>query len=92
MKGIDGVKRSEIKVNVLGINHFTWLNRATYQGMDLIPVYEKFVDKYGEEGFEGDKKGHWMNDFFTSANRVKFDLFNQGNSFGSRGRKQCTVC
>jgi len=27
--------RHEIEVNVLGINHFTWLDRATYQGEDL---------------------------------------------------------
>src|SRR3954451_14101398 len=27
--------RDEIQVNVLGINHFSWIDRATYQGHDL---------------------------------------------------------
>ena len=35
-----------IKTNVLGINHFTWIDRAEYQGRDLFPLYEKLVEKY----------------------------------------------
>ena len=75
LKGIEGLSRRDIKVNVLGINHFTWLDQASGAGMDLFPVYREFVDKYYEEGYEGENKGHWINDFFASANRVKFDLF-----------------
>lgn len=31
------VSRDEIKVNVLGINHFTWLDRASYQNPGRLP-------------------------------------------------------
>jgi alpha-galactosidase len=75
LRGIEGVRRRDIEVNVLGINHFTWLDRAYYRGMDLMPLYAEFARKYYEEGYEGDEKGHWMNSSFHSANRIHFDLF-----------------
>ena len=75
VKGIKDVPREEIKVSVTGINHFTWLTSATYNGMDLFPIYETFAKKHYKEGYESDKSGNWMNDHFTSAHRIKFDLF-----------------
>lgn len=85
IEGIEASHRRDIKVNVLGINHFTWLDQATYEGRDLFPVYKKFVDKYYESGYEKTEKGHWMNDFFSSANRVKFDLFKRYGMIGAAG-------
>ena len=35
---IDEPARDEIRVNVLGINHFTWIDQATYQGQDLLDL------------------------------------------------------
>lgn len=74
--GIDGVQREEIQVNVMGINHFTWLDRASWKGMDLFWVYEQFVEKYRDTGYVEEKADrNWMNDSFRSAERVKMDLF-----------------
>ncbi len=85
IKGIEVADRREITVNVLGINHFTWLDRASWKGIDLFPVYREFVDKYYEEGYEGNEKGHWMNDHFASAHRVKFDLFRRYGLIAASG-------
>jgi alpha-galactosidase len=85
IKGIEDVKRDEIKVNVLGINHFTWLDKASYKGLDLMPIYKEFVDKYYEEGYEGGEKGHWMNNSFSSTQRVKFDLFKRYGIIAAAG-------
>lgn len=74
--GIEGIEREDVHVNVLGINHFTWFDRASYRGIDLFPVYKKYINKHFEEGFE-EKQGNWMNSSFSSANRVKMDLFNR---------------
>ena len=72
--GLKDVARQDIKVNVKGINHFTWFDKATYKGMDLFPIYRKFVEEHYESGYEyGDT--NWMNSSFACANRVKFDLF-----------------
>lgn len=85
MEGIEGADRSEIITNVLGINHFTWIDRATYRGADLLPLYAEFVEKHYAEGYEENEKGHWMNSFFASANRVKFDLFKRYNLVAAAG-------
>jgi alpha-galactosidase len=85
MAGISDVNRRDIKVNVLGINHFTWLDQASYQGMDLFPMYREFVARHYKDGFEGAEEGHWMNNHFASAERVKFDLFRKFGLIAAAG-------
>lgn len=70
---IPGVKRQDLYTTVTGINHFTWITSASYQGMDLMPLYARFV----EEHPEGIQLGsdNWMNSHFACAHKVKFDLF-----------------
>ncbi|MFD2213486.1 alpha-glucosidase/alpha-galactosidase [Metabacillus endolithicus] len=77
-------QRSDIKVNVLGINHFTWVNQASYQNIDLIPYYKQFVEKYAETGFEKEE-GSWKNSVFSSCQRVKFDLFKKYGVIAAAG-------
>lgn len=72
--GLTGIDWHEIDVNVLGINHFTWFGTASYRGIDLFPVYEKYVQSHYEEGFEN-PDDNWMNSTFACAHRVKMDLF-----------------
>lgn len=85
MEGIAGVPREEIKTNVLGINHFTWLDRVYYRNRDLFPVYAAFAESHYDEGFEGNEKDHWVNSVFASANRVKFDLFKRYGIIAAAG-------
>jgi len=72
--GISAPARRDIHVNVLGINHFTWFDKASYEGLDLFPVYRDFVEKHYEDGFDMPGK-HWKESTFFCAHRVKFDLF-----------------
>ena len=44
--GFENVPREEIHVNVLGINHFTWFDEASYTGFDLFPVYGEFIRRH----------------------------------------------
>ncbi len=74
-QGIHGVTRQDIKTGVSGVNHFTWLTRASYEGTDLFPQYREFAQKYHETGFDRGGDGNWMNSHFASSHRVKFDLF-----------------
>lgn len=85
LQGIENVDRREIDINVLGINHFTWIDKASYKGTDLFPLYTQFVEKYHESGFEGSEEGHWMNNHFKSAERVKFDLFKRFGLIAAAG-------
>ncbi len=71
---IKDIDRRDIHVNVLGINHFTWFDQASYKGIDLFPIYKKYCEEHYEEGFE-EKDMNWANNTFHGAHRVKFDLF-----------------
>lgn len=73
--GVKDIKRNEIQVNVLGINHFTWFDSASYKGLDLFPIYRDFINTSFEEGYNEPDK-NWANSSFECAHRVKFDLFN----------------
>lgn len=73
--GVPGVTRQQIKTGVTGINHFTWLTSASYEGTDLFPLYERFALKYRETGFTKGKNENWMNNSFDCSHKVKFDLF-----------------
>lgn len=75
--GIKNVDRHEIKVNPVGVNHFTWLTGAFWQNTDLFPYYRDFCQKYreGYQGSDGNVDSNWMNNHFVSTEKVKMDLF-----------------
>jgi len=83
--GIKDVDRSEIKVNPVAVNHFTWLTEATYKNMDLFPIYREFADKYFEEGYTENLDTNWMNNMFECAQRVKLDLFRKYGYIAAAG-------
>ena len=87
IKGIDDVKREDIKVNVVGVNHFTWLTEASYRDINLYPVYKEFCDKYYEEGY-GTANINWFDkniSFHYNRNKVKFDLFRRYGCIAAAG-------
>jgi len=75
----------QIEVNVLGINHFTWIDRASFGTVDLIPHYRAFVEEHFESGYEGAESESWLNSYFVSAERVKFDLFRRYGLIAAAG-------
>ncbi len=82
--GIENVDRHDIYTTVIGINHFTWLTRATYKDIDLYPLYEKFAEKYAD-GYDRGGDKNWMNSSFASAERVKIDLFRRYGVIAAAG-------
>ena len=83
--GIPGVTRQDLYTTVTGINHFTWLTTASYKGIDLMPLYAEFADKYFETGFDEGGDDNWMNNHFKCAQRVKFDLFRRYGAIAAAG-------
>ena len=82
--GVENADRRDVLVNVLGINHFTWFDKASYKGVDLLPVYKDFVSKNYDEGISTEEE-HWANSSFASLNRVKFDLFQKHGYIAAAG-------
>jgi len=73
-KGIEATRR-DIKINVLGINHFTWFDFARFEDIDLLSMYSEFVKMHYDKGYTTREESDWNSDLFASAERVKFDLF-----------------
>lgn len=71
------VTRDEVKVNVVGVNHFTWLTSAQYRNIDLYPVYRAYAEKYRENGVPHEDGANWVSsaNYFLCLQKVKFDLF-----------------
>ncbi len=67
--------RHEIKTDVSGINHFTWISKATYNGEDLFPIFEKIAEEYGEKGFFQDDDSAYPMGPGYCGNVIKFDLY-----------------
>lgn len=85
VEGIGGVNRREVDVTVIGLNHFTWITKASYSNIDLFPIYKKFVDKYYDDGFCEESDTNWMNDSFSSAQKVKMDLYKKYGYIAAAG-------
>lgn len=82
--GLRNINRRDIHVNVLGINHFTWFDYASYKGIDLFPLYRKYVDEHFQEGY-AERDTNWANACFACAHRVKFDLFKRFGLIAAAG-------
>jgi len=83
--GIEMPKRDEIKVNVVGVNHFTWLTSAHYHNMDLMEIYKEFCEKYHANGIHEGSDDNWLNKSFSSAQKIKIDLFRKYGVIAAAG-------
>ena len=79
------IKREEIITNVTGINHFTWIDKASWKGVDLFPLYKKFADEYAEKGFGEVQDERNLERYFKCRERVKIDLFRRYGLIAAAG-------
>ena len=82
---IEPPPRNEIQVNVLGINHFTWIDKATYQGQDLLELLKHHLDQPGTLRTYTQEEVEGFNDWFYSADQVKFNLFRRFGVLAAAG-------
>lgn len=84
--GVENLTRNDIKVNPVGVNHFTWLTEATYKNNDLFPYYKEFCDAHTDgKGGDGPVDQNWMNNSFASDEKVKMDLFQKFGYIAAAG-------
>ena len=81
-----GIKadRHELYTTVTGINHFTWLTRASYKDIDLMPLYDKYAHEFAD-GYDEGGDTNWMNSSFACAQKVKFDLYRRYGAIAAAG-------
>lgn len=76
--------RNDVEVNIVGVNHFTWLTKAVCGGMDLFPLYKKMIDE-NPDGYKPLNDINWLNREFKTNYKVKFDLFNRYGYMAAAG-------
>jgi alpha-galactosidase len=67
--------REAIKVNVLGTNHFTWFDRAEWNGRDLLDLVRYHIQQPGTMRPFTQAEVEGWNDWFKSVHQMKFELF-----------------
>ena len=82
---IDIPSRNEIQVNVLGINHFTWIDEAAHQGQDLLELLKYHLDRPGTLRSYTQAEVESFNDWFHSTDQVKFNLFKRFGVLAAAG-------
>lgn len=85
IEGVKGMGRSDISVNVVGVNHFTWFTEGHCHEYDLFDVYRRFVDKYYETGYNRCGLGGWKTNYFDCDARLKMDLFKRFGYIAAAG-------
>ncbi len=77
--------RRAARINVYGINHFTWIDRATYGDLDLMELLRCHLAKPGVlREYTPAEVESWHN-WFHSADQVKFRLFQRYGVLAAAG-------
>jgi alpha-galactosidase len=75
----------EIQVNVLGINHFTWVDQATWQGHNLLALLRHHLEQPGTFRTYTQAEVESWNDWFCSTDQVKWTLFQRFGILAAAG-------
>ena len=84
MKGIDA-KREDIYTDACGVNHFTWITEASYQGIDLLALLPEFMANHPEGFYENGPHDMWKENPFAYGNLVKYALYQRYGALAAAG-------
>jgi alpha-galactosidase len=75
--GEERYSHRDVMVNVLGINHFTFVDAIGLDGRDMLPAYRAFAEARRDSGWAPREKDpdDEHDAYFMDRSRVTFDLF-----------------
>ncbi len=77
--------RNAIQVNVIGINHFTWIDRAFYRDTDLLALVRRHMAEPGVvRQYTRAQVEHW-GDWFRNVDQIKYELFKRYGILAAAG-------
>lgn len=76
-------QRYDIDVNIFGINHFTWVNKAKYKCEDLMPLMLEYANTHKRGA--ASKSLNWMNKSFCANQSIKLDLYRRYGVLAAAG-------
>ena len=73
---VESVARSDIDLNVKGINHYTWVDEAQWEGRDLMPLVDHHME---QDGVRREFTPEEMEDEsgFVDNNQVTYELYDR---------------
>ncbi len=86
--GVPRPNRKEMIIDACGVNHFTWITEANYNGHDMLELLPEFIEKFYEKGYcerVGTAPDGFGDDPFLYGNKVKMDLFNRFGILAAAG-------
>lgn len=86
--GVPRPDRREIVIDACGINHFTWITEANYNGHNMLKLLPEFIDRFYERGYcehLGVDPDDFREDPFRYGNKVKMDLFRRFGVLAAAG-------
>lgn len=86
--GVPRPSRKEMIIDACGVNHFTWITEANYNGQNMLEVLPAFIDKFYEKGYcehVGVAPEDFLDDPFRYGNKVKMDLFRRFGVLAAAG-------
>jgi alpha-galactosidase/6-phospho-beta-glucosidase family protein len=85
--GVQRPPREQIKVELSGINHFTWVTAASWQGRDLLPRLRAFVaePRFFKSHARAARANKFAERWFESSGQVAFDLLRRFGALGAAG-------
>lgn len=84
--GADIHTHRDVVVNVLGINHFTFVDAITLNDHEMMPEYRRFVAEHSEKGWaQAESKNPEKQRYFGTRNLVAFDLMRRFGIAGAAG-------
>lgn len=83
--GVEAPARREIQINVLGINHFTWVDHASWQGYDLLDLLRQHIERPGILRTYTRAEVESWNDWFYCEDQVKFHLLRHFRALPAAG-------
>lgn len=87
--GVPKPTRHQMKIDACGVNHFTWITEANFEGRDMLKALPEFIDRYYDKGY-CEQIGFEPQDFrgnnpFLYGNKVKMDLFRRFGVLAAAG-------
>ncbi len=80
------VKRDQIRVNVLGVNHFTWIDKAVCDDVDLLALVRRKMRQKGEVRRITEEECAQMG-YFEGKRQVVYDLYRRYGVLPAAGER-----
>lgn len=86
--GVPRPARKDIVIDACGINHFTWITEASFDGNDMLAILPEFIERYYDSGYcerPDTAPDGFRDDPFLYGNKVKMDLFKRFGVLAAAG-------